>query len=224
MDTSLLTSLVILLLVFLSSAVFFLALAYQNLVKQFKSLQKEQDFLYAKAHHKANKIVDAARDKSLEIIDQSQHKAQEIVMSADFFSAISEKELTEKVKDASQKQTEEYVKELRTVRAEIIEAFQAVSEKVRDEALKEIADFRKDVETATVKTETAINTQLDKQYQAVNQDLEKYKAEMMKKVNADIVNIVQDVMGRVATKTLSGHEHETIVLNALEEAKKQHVF
>ena len=224
MDSSLPLYIGITVLLFLGAAVFFFIAMYARLLEELEKLRSSHSHTPLKEHQDAARLVEQAKNRSLEIIEASERKAKEIIASTDFFSAVSSDQMSESVKSASQKQTQDYLKVLEKVKLEVLGQFTALSQNVEKEAVKDIEDFRKNLEVKTMKSENVLETKVQEEYQKSSAELTAYKQTVIKKIDENMFEIVNQVVHKVVGKTLTPAEHQTLVLQALEEAKQNHVF
>ena len=218
MESSLPLYIGITVLLFLIAAVFFFIAMYARLLEELNTLRTSHSHTSLKEHQDATRLVEQAKNRSLEIIEASERKAKEIIASTDFFSAVSSDQISESVKTASQKQTQDYLKVLEQVKVEVL------SQHVEKEAVKDMEDFRKNLEAETLKSENMLETKVQEEHKKSNAELTAYKQTVIKKIDENMFEIVNQVVHKVVGKTLTPAEHQALVLQALEEAKQNHVF
>ena len=224
MESSLPLYIGITVLLFLIAAVFFFIAMYARLLEELNTLRTSHSHTSLKEHQDATRLVEQAKNRSLEIIEASERKAKEIIASTDFFSAVSSDQISESVKTASQKQTQDYLKVLEQVKVEVLGQFTSLSQHVEKEAVKDMEDFRKNLEAETLKSENMLETKVQEEHKKSNAELTAYKQTVIKKIDENMFEIVNQVVHKVVGKTLTPAEHQALVLQALEEAKQNHVF
>jgi exonuclease VII large subunit len=224
MDSTILLYFGVLLLLVCTFALAFLAAAFHRLVTEVETLKEHQHGLNARSHHKAERIFEQAQNKSLEIIAESEQKAEQIINQADFFSGISQDEISKQLQKASQEQIQAYSRLMQELRGEIGKMFETVSADIQNNTLDQVEKFRKDVSAKTLETENMLGGEMKQEYQKVSLAIESYKENMMKKIDETTYSIVKQVTESVLHRGSSAADHEHLVIQALEEAKRQHVF
>lgn len=104
--------------------------------------------------------------------------------------------------------------------------------KKADETLKiiekipeqELTDFSNILKKETVEAQSVIDKRVQEQFEKSQQEIQKYKEEKLKEVDRSINKIIIQVAGEVIGKTLSLSEHEKLVFDALESAKREGFF
>jgi len=62
---------------------------------------------------------------------------------------------------------------------------------------------------------------LKEEYQKKEKELELYKVEALKKIDDQIYNVIQNISNEVLGKSISLQDHEQLIIDALEKAKKE---
>jgi hypothetical protein len=169
-------------------------------------------------------VVDEARHQSTQIIENSEKKAAEIVINAEFFSAETQKELNQKVEEATRKHINEYEELLKTFRADVQKTFAKVSADLETEATQELNHFRENIQTQTSQTKTALDSQLAQNQASVEKAIATYKAEMLKKIDQQAYTVIKEAAQSVAPNLWSNKEQEALVTQALETAKQHNAI
>jgi hypothetical protein len=224
METSVLLYAGIVLLFFLASAVFFLALVYRRLITQLEQARDNSGKINDKAQEVSEKIIEQAKEKSLKLLESAEKKASEIIEQTHFVSEDARKDLTLRLEEASQKQTQEYAKMLTEVRTEIVALFTGISKTMQQQTSQELASFHQVVESSLQESLQALTTQSKTEIGKQNEAIEAYKAEKLRQVDETIFQLTKDVIVRVTSKSLTKAEHEALVLKALDQAKAEHVL
>ncbi len=204
--------------------IFFLALTYRRLSQQMSSLQQGQQKLRSQTYQKSSKVLEQARMQSLGIIEDSEHKAKEILLDTDLFTADAEKDFREGIQEILKVNSKEFVEELNALRANMSASFQETAKNLEAEAAREIDIFRKNLEAETTASKNKLLTQTTQAQQAISESLEKERQKVMAEMQSKVQEIVSEVSYQVVGKTLSKKDQETLLMNALESAKQHHVL
>jgi len=93
---------------------------------------------------------------------------------------------------------------------------------------KEVREFKKtlgDVATSVEGEATAVVGQkIDEEVAKARVEIEKYKAQKFKQVDDNIGEIVKETVKKVLGKGITALEHKDLVVQALQEAKENHVL
>lgn len=178
------------------------AYSYRQLIKKFFGLKEERAALIKDAELEAERLIKEAKLRSEKIIQES--------------TALSE--------DVKAFQNQNYQKMLETVRNESIKMLSGISKDINAQVASEITKFLSSLQSEVLKSEEAVMVATQTEYKKVEQELSAYKLAMEKRVDDSIFKIVSTVSSRVIGKNLSIEEQEELVLQALNEAKRQNIF
>jgi F0F1-type ATP synthase membrane subunit b/b' len=224
METALFLPIISLLLVVVAAGLVFLAFAYRQLAENFNRIHAQSDREHSAGFHKADKLIESAREQSHQMIEESEEKAQDIVIKAEFFTAASQKELGQKIEDATQKHLSEYNEMLEKFRKDLSSTFTKMSEELEDGAGKELDTFRQNIQKQTQKMETDLATQLTSNNKVAQDEIDAYKQAVIKKLDTQAQEIVKEVVKQVVPTFISNKDHEALVLQALTESKQRHAI
>lgn len=93
---------------------------------------------------------------------------------------------------------------------------------------KEIKNFRKTLDQVATSVEgeatAVVGQKIDEEVAKARVEIEKYKAQKLKQVDENIDEIIKETVRKVLGKGITALEHKDLVLQALREAKENHVF
>ena len=187
----------------LLSAVLAVVLAgYDQRVKEINSLKEEQEETERKARQQALRIIEDARNKAISILQQVTIDTQR------------QKELLDsQVGEITQQQLKEYKQYLQKVSKEIEKGVEAQAK-----------DYQKILEIETAGAEKVVAAKIEEGYIKAEKDVEVYKQKLMDKAREEIVVIIAEASQELLGKTITIDDQTELIMQALEEAKKQHVF
>jgi hypothetical protein len=105
-----------------------------------------------------------------------------------------------------------------------INMFHNISSDIKESTNKQMGDFKKMLAEITISQEEEAKRKIENVYQAMLVEVEKARDERLQKLGEEIFNILTSVSLRVLGKSLSVSDHEQLILEALEKAKKEGVF
>lgn len=162
-------------------------------------------------------VVDDALTKERKIIDDAAHEASQILSGAHYINdqtkASIDQTLQKMVADlgasasnSSRQFLEYYHNSLRQISVNSVTDFQKIMKEMEADYQKQLKDFEQNV------------------LPNMQKDVEAYKEARFKEAEAQVKKIVQKVSQEVLNKALTLDDHERLVLDSLEKAKKEGVF
>ena len=112
---------------------------------------------------------------------------------------------------------EAYGEEIQKIAGEIAIEF-------KNEAVIELARFKKELEEKIINVEGAAEKVLDSEYEEIKVEIERYRTSKMAQIDATAREILTDVTKKVMGKSIDLRAHEDLVIEALENAKRQNLF
>ena len=187
-------------------------------------LSKWIGFLQADKVSGATELVDSARRKSLKLVQEANSKAQVILAQAGDISEESKTNIDRALQELATKQEDilnQTSIELKDIGLHTIEN---AAKEIEKGVLAEVSQFEDIVHKETVESEKLVEEKVNKDYQKVKEEIQKYRDEEMAKTDQSVFNVLKDVSTQVLGHALSMEEHRDLVLDALEEAKKRNLF
>lgn len=189
--------------------VFALAIALSWLILSYrKAISKLTDYKQVQS-----KLVAKSQDQSMDIVNKAQQQALTIIASTNEF-----------VRQSNQN----FEKNLGAVSERELEALRQAVEAARQEILEVSKNISKDVSSATQTTfeqlRASYTQQLEKAFESTKADLEKYKKQKEEEIDKKVLAFIKDISAEVLGKSLTQRQHTQLVIKALEEARKKHVF
>jgi vacuolar-type H+-ATPase subunit H len=197
--------------------------------------EKELEGKRGKIDTEYHKIVDDALSKERKILDDAANEADKIIADAKYVSSGS-KEVVDK---ALQKMVEDIQKESVATGRAVLNNYESSLKELTNTSLKDIGEISKslDVDLQTQlkefeKITRELEGDLQKQLKAFNEtqlammqkELDAYKESRIKQTEQMVTGIVQQVSQEVLNKSISLDDHQKLVLEAFEKAKKEGVF
>lgn len=186
------------------------------------------------------------RGDSLEIIQQAQKQANEIVQKAVestkhilFETEYVKQDITREMQDSLTKVAEESVKLVQGRSVESEKAFRDVVDEIKAEFAKEAEkkltaiqsiaqeeadEFKSMLLRETVGSQQFIGKKIGSDFQDVQSQIAEYKKEKMAEVDKQINSIIKEVVKETLGQSITILLHEDLVLASLENAKKGGLF
>ncbi|HUQ84926.1 MAG TPA: hypothetical protein VM077_01255 [Candidatus Limnocylindrales bacterium] len=196
-----------------------------------KELEKKEGKVDADYHH----IVDEALAKERKIIDDATTEAEKIITDTDYASTTDKDQLNlalNKIVEDIKKETaqtghdliDHYASTLKVISLHSQENFQDVSKEFEDSLKKQIRDFQDVAKTL----ETDLQKQIKDFHQSLlpnlQKELEEYKTERIKQTEELVNTITQKAAEEIFNKSISIDDHQKLIIESLEKAKKEGVF
>ena len=178
-----------------------------------KNLEVKEGKIDANYHQ----VVDSALSKERKILEDAIAEAGEIIAGAQYINKESRGVIAEALQkmtvdiqkeaaDTAHNFTSNYQVSLRQLSLQSLAGFQEVVKSLREDLKKEIVMFH---ETLLPKME---------------KELEEYKKARLEQADKMVVRIIQSVSQELLSKTISIEDHQKLVTDALERAKKEGAF
>lgn len=133
-------------------------------------------------------------------------------------------QLQENLKQQSTEMASQYNELLKDVREDYLKQSEKQSEEFEKAAEAELNEFQEDLKKNTVRSEQEMETQVKARFQQIQQELEAYRADQMKKIIGQTQVILEDITRRVLGDGLNLAQHEQLIMQSIEEAKKEGLF
>lgn len=159
------------------------------------------------------KILDHAHHQSQHIVAKAQEEALQIISAANVSASDNKRNVDERADKLAREQLRKFEENLRTI-----------SEGLKQATVKEAGEFRKALELETTKGQKMVGESLANQFDKVAVEIDEYKKNKMKEVDAQIHEIIGEVFVKIAGKLIPVDQQQKLVISALEQAKKDHVF
>ena len=194
----------------IACCIIFYFISFRLRAKELEEKEKKVDTNY---HH----IVDEALAKERKIIDDATTEASHIITQAQNVNVNSKQTIDQAIAKlindaqtntttATQEFKNSYASSLQQMAHESLAGFQKITQELQQDLQKQIQEFH--------------NTLLP----GMQKQLEEYKQSRMKQTEQTITRIVQEVSQDVLNKSISLEEHQKLMNESLEKAKKEGMF
>jgi len=207
---------VIQLLITLASSIFIFVFVFYYLLSlrdREKKVEKKENAIDSDYHH----VVDEALSKERKIIDDATSEADQIIKQSQFLSQSSKQEIDNAIKAVVaeiQKEggviarnfTNEYSNSLKLLSNETLNEFQTIMTQLQNDLKKQNKEYQ--------------NTLLPE----IQKEIDEYKKTRMQQIDQITGEIIQKASQEIFNKSISLNDHQKVVIDSLEKAKKEGVF
>jgi len=213
------------LLVLILNVVFWLLVSRGDIQVRKKSKQ---------INHEYNLIVSNANQQATEIIDQANQKATKLLEKTEFHLEDMQQQVRKSFQQAVDNQQQSLEKKLADLANQIPDLTNNLqdnfshqvndfNQKMNQQLQKQIDKFLEKLNLQTIATAQDTQKQLQTSLRQSLAEVDKYRQEQLTKVEQNIANIIKNVSGDVLHQTLSIEDHQRLITEALERAKKEKI-
>jgi hypothetical protein len=178
-----------------------------------KELRKKERSIDASYHH----VVDDALAKERKILDDATTAADQIITGAQYVNQNSKQtvdhalekmvaDVSEETKDTSQTFRNSYQSSLDQIAKQSLTEFQTVTKELQTDLQTQVQEFHKTL------------------LPALEKELDEYKQARLKQAEQTITRIVQQAAQDILKKSISFEDHQKLLAESLEKAKKEGLF
>ena len=199
--------------------------------------KKDQEFekKRAEVYYNSAQILNSAREKAKAILQDSEARANQILIEADntkisieqdFNQALSQvvNSNTQEINRDSGQLLTEYKSSLTNLKNKYLEEIEAMIAKMEGSMQTEFSQFQTVLEKDTKQAENTLSSNITAELQKTKIELENYKKSQVAKIDEMVANTVIKIAREVIGKTITPQEHEKLIMQALEQAKKEGVL
>lgn len=211
-------------LTILTGALVTLVISYSRMLKKFHSLQKEEEHLKLQMHKKSLDVLEEARGQATKIITNAHFTAD--MSKVDFNDKLAAASISH-IKDfenASSELLKIYQKELNALKENTIITVKNISKDIETNTVEDLRDFEEVLKRETFASQKIVEEKIEETYKETQKEIEAYKAAEIKRVDDRIYKLLQTVSKLVLGKAISLQDHEQLVIEALDKAKKEGIL
>lgn len=213
MPTSTLYYATVLLTALLGLSLGVVAYSFRKLIGKYVKLKEEQDQLLSSGRQKAEAVEQEARRKSGQIIANAEAAAAKILEEAKVFSGQEKERMQALFKSVSDQEIKSFQEMFAASKSEISRALATVSKDIKAEAIGTVSELKG----------TLLGV-VGEAVKRVESEFQSQKKARLAKLDKEIFEIIGKVTVKVLGKALTLEEHQKLVIESLEEAKKQKMF
>lgn len=187
------------------------------------------------AYKKSKKVIEKANAQANDILTKASEKAKEILFETEYVKEDLVKHTEEDLNRISQTsvqvlegESKEFEKQYQILFNEMRNAYTkkagSILENIEGVADSELDDFRELLRKETVAVQAYISRKTIEEFEGAKRDITTYKEEKLEEVSKNINTLILRVAKDVLGEAIPLHEHEKLVTQALERAKKEGIF
>lgn len=184
---------------------------------------------------RSDEILAAAEQEAEEIVKASVEKAQETLTDASYIKDDLIRSIESSMRSIAESAVVSFQDETKQTHEKFGELYRQIASEYARETQKSVAQldqeaegvaekFRKDLQHEVIASQKKADARAEEAFQVVKNELETYKQQKMKSLDAQIQEMVGRVFQEVLGKSLTGADHTQLVLQALEDAKSEGVL
>lgn len=177
------------------------------------------------------KVIEEAQNTALEIVRGAQEKSREMLSQFEELKIDHGKALNEHLATLYQTALNEFAKSIESFESSYKATFEeqkAEYEKKVNQSLKDLQDisgkeleeYSKSLKKDSLNSQVYIGAKIQEEVDKANVEIEDYKARKFKAIDVSISKVVEKVTTAVLGRSLTSQDHEQLVLQSFEEAKK----
>jgi len=173
-----------------------------------------------------------SQDEASRIIENARKKATQIIADTNILNDSLQKQFDEQIRNLSSDQTksfeeeavrllQDYKKSLGEIKDKSIKTVSNISKDIEITTESELKDFKEIIKEETYASQKIVEKKLEESFEQAKQQIEAYKKNEFKKIDDKIYEIINRTSEIVLGSSLPIHEHEKLILAALEKAKEE---
>lgn len=219
----------LILLSIISLSLFFTSIIYaiRNKRKAEEIVEKEEDKwedLEVKAQRDYHELIESANKKAEEIILHASEIKQE---STNFLQDSVELMLADQKKileEASTALSKQFEAQLKQVNDNNIQLLKNIYKGIETDVESDYSEYKDVIKKQTFEAENIAKEKIKQEYEKLEVEIKEYREKMINKVNDDIYKILINISKAVLGKSLDTKEHEDLIIESLNRAKKENII
>lgn len=203
--------------------------------RKLKQKEKKIQRIESRLHRHTVKTMEQVHQNSEQILKESLKKASKIIRDTKTVKEENEKQLEEVLENAAKQHVNILEQQLSEISESFGEEFENLEKLYEKQAKKTLSQMEstgkiglqkleKVLDKQTVSLENYLKVKVDAEFEKAKEEVAKYKAAEMAKVQDSIQEIVKKTVSSVIGKSIPMSEHEKLIIAALDEAKLEGMF
>ena len=207
-----------------------MAFLYFKLIYKYYSLKSEKDYAALKqsqgeeARQKANKVLEEAGLKAQKIIEEATKKSQDLINQTQLLTDQQRANIQSQIELIIGKQQESFEQIFGDLKLKYSQLATSSEDLFEEGIKKELLLVKEELGSQINKFQDSLLDQIDAQQKTIESELKGYKAKRIEDIEKNIQDILIQVVKEVLGKSISASEHEDLIIEALEKAKKENIF
>jgi len=200
------------------------AISYRKLIEKYDKIRSTGEEVEKALEAERVKTLEEAKTQAKQIVSEAQTRSGQLITEAASFGNETRELLGKELQKLQAVELGYYQKALEDTKLTAQTSLGSISKDVRQEVVKQIDAVRTSLTGEIQKVQMETRQMLSASYKKMEEEIGVYKIERLKRVDEKVFEILKDVSTKAIGKSLSLEDHEDIVIKALEDAKKEHVF
>lgn len=213
---SLPTPLIIVFFVLIGATLLYFLYAYY---KETKIIDSEEETLSA-----YQRIMRQAHQQARDIIKQASSQAKGMLTDTQFIKSHATKELDRDLAKESAAVVQAYQDALEQVTEEAVATMKNATDSLGQVGSTQVSQFRETLSKEIAVHKDTLDKLVADEFAKAREEVDGYKKEQMEKVDKAVSKVVVTIVEQVLGKMINTQDHEDLVLQALEQAKKDGLF
>lgn len=192
-----------------------------------KSLKDQNEF-----NQKTSEVIVKAHEDYIKIIQEANLKARDIMEGAILVKIDAKKTLDIALKKLSEEQNEliesvseglvkDYKNHLDDVQKNNIKILSNLSKGIESYTKTQLDDYKKVIQEETLDSQKILGQKIETEFNQIQAELNSYKTAQLQKTDEQYYKLLENILKIILKESISIEQHENLVVEALEEAKKQ---
>lgn len=214
----------------LSISLLFLVVHYSKIFRELHSQISQQKQVQTKIDNEYSSIIKQAQQQAEQIIEEAGQKAAEIIRKADIVIVDSQSIIKNEIENTASHQTtlfkqeltsllHTYIQEMEDVKKQNLHACKNIISSIEKNASETVSDYQILLQKETLISQKIAEEKINSAMARAEQDIEAYKKERTEKIDQGVLELIQDVAKKILGNSFSEEDHQTLVLQALRDAK-----
>lgn len=176
-----------------------------------------------------------AIEESQELVRAGADKAQEIISGAQLFNKELRRDFEASLNQIMKKQLgsfeqmsrqvlDTYKKSIDDEKRLNQEALLSGTNEIKEEIMSEIKTFEENLHKETLGSQEMVEQKIKQEYEKLEQELKDYKEQQMRKIDNNLYKVLANATEKIIEEAVDLRDKENIVMNCLEEAKREGMF
>jgi len=224
MDTQLLFYGTIILTALMGIVLGWVAISYRKLIEKYDKIRTSAQEAEKGLEGQRAKVLEEANLQARQIITEAQTRSGKLLSEAASFGDQTKQLLADELQKVQAVELGYYQKALEDTKVQAQASLGGVSKDVKQEVVRQIDAVRTSLTGEIQKAQVETRQMLAASYKKMEDEIQVYKVERLKRVDEKIFEILKDASAKAIGKSLSLEDHEDVVVKALEDAKREHVL
>lgn len=211
-------------LVLLEVIALYMIYSYFKLLRSYDEVMKRQRSLETTVRERSEKLLDAAQDQAQAIVLQANSKAQGIITAAGSFNQDTQAKIDSALAKFLTEEMAVYQQMFENVRTQTAQGIQAMHKSVEAQAIEQLSISSKQFALAMSDAQKKAQERLERAYLVAEEEIGNYKKQRLEYLAQMTAQFLQTAAQRLLKKTLTAQQQQTLVMEALNEAKRENLF